>query len=113
MPRPRKPRMCICPHRTGYAAIFKPAGAPLNAMEFIQLAHDELEALHLCDGEGMTQEEAGACMGISRGTVQRLLADARRKVAHALVWKKALAISGHINGNDETTDYSGKESRNE
>lgn len=63
-------------------------------MEVIQLAYDELEALHLCDGEGNTQEEAGVCMGVSRGTVQRLLADARRKVARALVEQKALAISG-------------------
>ena len=96
MPRPRKPRICICPHRAGYAAVFKPGGAPLKDMEIIQLAHDELEALHLCDGEGKTQEEAGVCMGISRGTVQRLLADARRKVARALAGQKALAVSGNL-----------------
>jgi uncharacterized protein len=63
-------------------------------MEVIQLAHDELESLHLCDGEGKTQEEAGVCMGVSRGTVQRLLASARCKVARALVEQKALAILG-------------------
>lgn len=61
-------------------------------MEIIQLGLDELEALHLCDGEGMTQEEAGVCMGISRGTVQRLLATGRKKVATSLVHQKALAI---------------------
>ena len=64
-------------------------------MEIINLAQDELEALHLCDGEGMTQEEAGVCMGVSRGTVQRLLAAARNKVAQAIVGQKALAISGN------------------
>jgi len=95
MPRPRKPRICLCPHRAGYTAVYKPAGTPLKDMEIIQLAHDELEALHLCDGEGKTQEEAGACMGVSRGTVQRLLASARGKVAGALVGQKALAISGN------------------
>ena len=95
MPRPRKPRICLCPHRAGYTAVFKPAGTPLKDMEIIQLAHDELEALHLCDGEGKTQEEAGVCMGVSRGTVQRLLAGARCKVANALVGQKALAISGN------------------
>ncbi len=94
MPRPRKPRNCACPHRAGYAAVFKPAGTPLHEMEVVRLAHDELEALHLCDGEGMTQEEAGVCMGVSRGTVQRLLSSARCKVARALVGSKALAISG-------------------
>lgn len=64
-------------------------------MEIIHLAQDELESLHLCDGDGMTQEEAGVCMGVSRGTVQRLLASARRKVAQALVGQKALAIAGN------------------
>ncbi len=64
-------------------------------MEIIRLAQDELEALHLCDGEEMTQEEAGVCMGVSRGTVQRLLAAARSKVAQAIVGQKALAISGN------------------
>jgi len=101
MPRPRKPRNCICPHRAGYVAVFKPAGTPLKDMGIIQLAHDELETLHLCDGEGKTQEEAGLCMGISRGTVQRLLASARNKVAQALVGQKALAISGTVSGNEE------------
>ena len=101
MTRKRKPRICTCPHRAGYAAVFKPAGTPLKDMEIIQLAHDELETLHLCDGEGKTQEEAGICMGVSRGTVQRLLASARRKVAQALVGQKALAISGDLPGIEE------------
>jgi len=42
----------------------------------------------------MTQAEAGDCMGVSRGTVQRLLSEARRKVAEALVKQAALAVSG-------------------
>jgi predicted DNA-binding protein (UPF0251 family) len=94
MPRPRKPRNCACPHRAGYAAVFKPAGTPLSELPVVQLAHDELEALHLCDGEGKTQEEAGRSMGVSRGTVQRLLSGARTKVARALVGHMALAIVG-------------------
>jgi len=64
-------------------------------MEIIPLALDELETLHLCDGEGKSQIEAGICMRVSRGTVQRLLASARSKVAQALVGQKALAISGN------------------
>lgn len=94
MARPRKPRICICPHRTSYSAVFKPAGTALKDMDIIHLAQDELEALHLCDGEGNKQIEAGICMGVSRGTVQRLLASARCKVAQVLVGQKALAISG-------------------
>lgn len=71
-------------------------------MDIIRLAHDELEALHLCDGEGKNQIEAGVCMGVSRGTVQRLLADARCKVAQALVGQKALEISGSVPGKEES-----------
>jgi len=73
-------------------------------MDIIHLAHDELESLHLCDGEGKSQIEAGACMGVSRGTVQRLLAGARCKVARALVGQKALAISGSMNPVTEVSD---------
>ncbi|QXE90072.1 DUF134 domain-containing protein [Geomonas subterranea] len=103
MPRPRKPRTCICPHRSGFAALFKPAGIPLSDLDLVRLAHDELDALHLCDGQGKTQEQAGVCMGVSRGTVQRLLAAARSKVAQALVQQKALAISAGWTGDDAST----------
>lgn len=102
MARPRKPRLCSCPHRANFEAVFKPAGTPLSALEVLPLFHDELEALHLCDGQGKTQAEAGACMGVSRGTVQRLLSEARRKVAEALVQQQALAISSR-NGTDEVS----------
>jgi len=94
MARPRKPRQCSCPHRANFEAVYKPAGTPLGQLECITLFHDELETLHLCDGQGMTQAEAGDCMGVSRGTVQRLLSEARRKVAVALVKQAALAVSG-------------------
>lgn len=93
MPRPRKQRKCTCPHRAAFSVVYKPAGTPLKDLAVVHLEQDELEALHLCDGEEMTQEEAGACMEVSRGTVQRLLASARRKVAQALVGRKALVIS--------------------
>lgn len=92
MPRPRKPCTCSCPDRLALKAVFKPVGTPMGMLECVMLYHDELETLHLCDGQGMTQAEAGDCMGVSRGTVQRLLSEARRKVAEMLVKQKALAI---------------------
>jgi predicted DNA-binding protein (UPF0251 family) len=49
---------------------------------FIEFA--EVEAFRLVDREGMSQEEAGQKMGISRGTIWRLLQNARRKTAQAL-----------------------------
>ena len=56
----------------------------MTELEQILLSRDELEALKLCDLDDLTQEEAGERMGVSRGTVQRILADARKKVAKAL-----------------------------
>ena len=73
-------------------------------MDIIHLAHDELEAFYLCDGEERSQIEAGVCMGVSRGTVQRLLAVARCKVAQALVGQKALAISSNMPGSEKLLD---------
>jgi transcriptional regulator with XRE-family HTH domain len=42
--------------------------------------------------EGLTQEEAGQRMGVSRGTVQRLVTGGRFRVATALSGGKALVI---------------------
>lgn len=96
MGRPIKPRNCSCSLGTVYSSLYKPSGLPLKKIEIVQLAHDELEVLHLCDGEGKNQIEAGISMGVSRGTVQRLLASARCKVAQAVVGQKALAIRGSL-----------------
>ncbi len=86
-PRYKKPRYCGCEF-VGKA--FKPTGIPLEKIEKIPFYMDEVEALKLCDLDGLTQEEAGRMMGISRGTVQRILAGARKKVAMALSECKAL-----------------------
>jgi predicted DNA-binding protein (UPF0251 family) len=92
-PRPRKPRTCACPHRPPGSQIFKPAGIPLKDLERVELHQDELEALRLCDQEGLTQAEAGARMDVSRGTVQRLVTSGRHKLVTALVDCRALLIN--------------------
>lgn len=53
----------------------------------------ELEALRLVDLEGLSQEEAGERMGISRGTVWRLLQSAREKIAQALTEARPLIVT--------------------
>ncbi|MFH7320523.1 DUF134 domain-containing protein [Desulfurivibrio sp. D14AmB] len=91
MPRPKKQRHCqlkLC----GQA--FKPTGKPLRELRQIVLQRDELEVLKLCDLEGLFQEQAGERMGVSRGTVQRILTNARRKVTEALVEGAALVFEG-------------------
>lgn len=62
----------------------------MHKLAKIELLRDELETLKLCDLEGLTQEQAGQRMGISRGTVQRTLTRARCKVTEALVEGSAL-----------------------
>jgi predicted DNA-binding protein (UPF0251 family) len=59
----------------------------------IELHQDELEALRLCDKEGLTQAEAGARMDVSRGTVQRLVTSGRNKLVTTLVDCRALLIN--------------------
>ena len=105
-PRKKKHRNCVCPLREKLGLVFKPAGTPLMDLEVIILEHDELEALFLCDGEDLSQERAGEKMGVSRGTVQRLLTQGRKKVIGALVGQKALAIAGDPPSRN-TTEISG------
>ncbi|BCI60464.1 DUF134 domain-containing protein [Solibaculum mannosilyticum] len=62
--------------------------------ECVVINVEELEALRLCDLEGLDQEEAARHMDVSRGTVQRILTAARRKAALALVDGKSISIEG-------------------
>ncbi|MBS7631417.1 DUF134 domain-containing protein [Candidatus Bathyarchaeota archaeon] len=73
------------------AEAFTPS--PMRNGESIKIEPEELEALRLVDLEGLSQEEAGYRMGISRGTVWRLLQSARRKVAQALTEGQSIKIS--------------------
>jgi predicted DNA-binding protein (UPF0251 family) len=57
---------------------------------FIEFA--EVEAFRLVDMEGLSQEEAGERMSISRGTIWRLVQSARRKTAQALSEGKPIYI---------------------
>lgn len=91
-PRPKKRRNCKCPHRLPGTQLFKPAGIPTRDLDKIQLMFDELEALRLCDGIGLSQAEAGENMGVSRGTVQRLVTSGRKKVVKAIVECQGLII---------------------
>ena len=95
MPRHKKHRNCGCTVKGG---AYKPTGIPMTELEQVEVHLDELEALRLCDALGMTQLEAGEQMGISRGTVQRLLASARTKVASALSECKAIVLQNKVCG---------------
>jgi predicted DNA-binding protein (UPF0251 family) len=64
----------------------------MSELTTIQLELSELEAMRLCDVESHDQEQAGQQMGVSRGTIQRLLKRGRSKVVRALVESAALVI---------------------
>jgi len=65
---------------------------PPRKLEAIFLEMAELEAFRLVDKEGLSQEEAGQQMGISRGTIWRLVQNARKKTAKALTEGRPLQI---------------------
>ncbi len=88
-PRCKKPRRCKCKFK---GEAFKPTCIPMSEIEQIPLLREELEALKLCDLDDLTQADAGARMGISRGTVQRILSSARKKVAKALSKGQAIVF---------------------
>jgi len=89
-------------------------------LKVLTLREDELEALRLCDLEGFDQAGAGEQMGVSRGTVQRLLKSACSTLVGALVENAALVIgsadaasnatvhSHHVN-KDQNNDNQEKE----
>jgi len=56
------------------------------------LTLEELEAVRLKDYEGLDQETSAERMNISQPTFHRLLLEARKKIADALVNGKALKI---------------------
>lgn len=88
MPRRRKWRRCACRPRANW---FGPAMIP-EPPPPVNLGLDELEAMRLVDLLGKDQAAAGEEMGISRGTVQRLLYAGRAKVTLALLEGRPIRI---------------------
>lgn len=74
--------------------LFKPAGVPVHALEVVTLTLDQVEALRLADLDGLYQEQAAEQMKISRQTFARIVEEARRKTADALIHGKALRLEG-------------------
>ena len=91
MPRPCRCRRIRCRPDTSY---FKPRGIPLDSLEEVILALDELEAVRLADLEGLYQEDAARKMGISRQTFGNIVNSAHKKIADVLLNAKALKIEG-------------------
>lgn len=82
-----KPRFIQNP--TDYSSFFPRPGA---GREPIVIEVDEVEALRLVDHLGLSQEEAAASMGVSRGTVWRCVDSGRRKLISMVVEGRPLMI---------------------
>jgi predicted DNA-binding protein (UPF0251 family) len=91
--RGRLPKPVIIPNPT-QTKKFIPKPAITDNTLTIEPA--ELEAMRLVDLEGLSQEQAGTQMGVSRGTIWRLVKSAREKVAQALTEGKTLIIGNKI-----------------
>jgi predicted DNA-binding protein (UPF0251 family) len=90
MPRPRKHRFC---RRYRADRVFKPQGLSMREISTTTIDLDEFEALRLCDVEQLDQAEAGEQMGVSRGTIQRLLYAGREKLVRAVLENDAILIN--------------------
>lgn len=73
---------------------FGPSERPVDVEPPVVLSFVELEAIRLCDLDGLTQEEAASQMGISRRTFWNELKAARAKVVRALVEGRPIRIEG-------------------
>lgn len=91
MPRPPKYRIVEAEPRFTY---FKPAGIPKYQLQELVLSVEEVEAIRLKDKEGLEQEECAERMRVSRPTFQRILINARGKLAEAIIEGKAIRVEG-------------------
>lgn len=73
---------------------FSPAGRKRVYQDDVVLSIEEFEALRLKDYLNLEQEEAAGRMRVSRQTYQRVLAEARFKIADALTNGKGILIQG-------------------
>jgi predicted DNA-binding protein (UPF0251 family) len=90
---------------------------PQRNLEHVFIEMAELEAFRLVDLEGLSQEEAGRKMGVSRGTIWRLVQSARRKTAQALSEGRPLSIASFTSerntsrNNENERAHSGEQSQ--
>lgn len=91
MPRPRKWRIVEFVPSELY---FVPHGKPRCEIGEEVLKVEEIEAIRLKDLEDLNQDECAEKMQVSRQTFQRILGEARTKIARALIEGNALRVYG-------------------
>jgi uncharacterized protein len=79
---------------------FFPSGVSVSNLQEVHINIEELEAIRLKDIEELKLEECAHEMDVSRTTFSRILDSARKNIADALLYGKAIHIEG---GNFEIT----------
>jgi predicted DNA-binding protein (UPF0251 family) len=88
--RPKKTRLIQGEPRI---RLFSPRGRPGRPDE-AELTIDEYEAIRLADYRGLLQAQACKFMGVSKPTFNRILNNARNKIAEGLVLGKIIRFEG-------------------
>ena len=89
LPRCKKQRCC---RMFGNEIMYKPIAVPCKELQETVIELDEFEAMRLCDLEELDQTAAGERMGVSRGTIQRLLTSGRKKLIQAFMDSRVIRI---------------------
>lgn len=88
--RPKKKRIV----RTSPASSqFSPRGKR-GRPGYIELYLEEYEAIRLVDHRGLDQTDAAGSMGVSQQTFSRVIRNARKRLAEALVLGKIIKVAG-------------------
>jgi predicted DNA-binding protein (UPF0251 family) len=85
---------------------FKPHGVPIRFLDQVDLSLDEIEAIRIKDLENLDMIEGAKKMKISKSTFQRLISQAHKKIADALINGKAIRIHNLIDFNYPNNIYS-------
>ncbi len=89
MPRPKKWRIISSTPNCRY---FKPLWIPLFKLDEVLLDADHYEAIRLANFEGLSMKQWAEKMWISPSTFNRILKEANRIIAEAIVFGKAIKI---------------------
>jgi len=90
--RPVKPRIVRKEPQTRQ---FSPRGR-VGRPGYKELKYEEIEAIRLADYMGLNQREAARFMGISQQTFSRVLRNARKCLAEALINGEIIKVQGGV-----------------
>lgn len=89
-----RPPKCRQVARLPAVTYFKPQGVPMSQLSEVILTVEEVEAVRLCDLEGLEQELCAEKMAVSRPTFHRIITGTRKKIADALINGLAIRVEG-------------------